>query len=85
MHPYQNRIGTAPIKIKCLVPSFDNVEDVALEKLLEPQRILFPLPMEPHQEKWVKFMKKSRALRDHDLDAGWIEVGPLLPKSMMVK
>ena len=59
MHPYQSRIGTAPIKIKCLVPSFDNVEDVALEKLLEPQRILYPLPAEPHQEKWIKFLKKT--------------------------
>jgi hypothetical protein len=82
MHP--NRLGTPPIKIKCLVPSFDNVEDVALEKLLEPQRILFPLPMTPDQEEWIKFMKKSRALRDHDLDAGWIEVGPLLPESQLI-
>ena len=37
LHP--DRLGMPPIKIKCLVPSFDNVEDVALEKLLEPRQI----------------------------------------------
>ncbi len=86
MHPWQAKHKvTPPFKIKCLVPSFDNVEDVALEKLLENQRIIFPLPMTAGQEKWIKFLMETKALKDHNLDDGWIEVGPLLPKSMMIK
>jgi hypothetical protein len=82
MHP--NRLGSPPVKIKCLVPSFDNVEDVALEKLLDSQRIIYPLPATQKQEMWIKFLITQKALKDYDLDTGWIEVGPLLPHSMII-
>jgi hypothetical protein len=75
-------LGEPPIKIKCLVPSFDNVVDVALEKLLEPQRILFPQPASDIQLNWIGFLEKQKALIECQLDEGWVEVGPLLPKSM---
>jgi len=55
IHPKQ--FADPPLRCRVLVPSFDNVEDVALEKLLEPQ-IIQPRSM---------------------------EVGPLLPKSMIKK
>lgn len=55
IHPTQ--FAPPPIRIKVLVPSFDNVEEVALVKLLEPQSI------------------QPRG----------IEVGPLLPKSVIRK
>jgi len=81
-HPKQ--LGPPPIKIRALVPSFDNVEDVALEKLLEPQRILFPEDgLKPKHEKLIAFLEKNKALRDRG--DNFIEVGPMLPRSMMVK
>jgi len=83
MHP--RPVGKPPIKIKALVPSFDNVEDVALEKLLEPQRVLFPVPVAPKQLAWINFLEESKALLDGDINKGWILIGPLLPKSMMVR
>jgi hypothetical protein len=57
---------------------------VALEKLLEPQRILYPLPATEKQEKWIKFLISEKALKDYDLEMGWIEVGQLLPESMII-
>jgi len=85
LHPWcaENSIQP-PIKIKCLVPSFDNVEDVALEKLQENQRILFPDGLNKKQEVWVDFLQKQRAVKDIDIEAGWMEIGPLLPKSQLV-
>jgi len=85
VHPWLAKLGIMPpIKIKCLVPSFDNVEDVALEKLLDNQRILFTPPMKEYQRVWVELLISNRAVKDHNLDAGWLEVGPLLPSSMLV-
>ncbi|MCK5553010.1 MAG: hypothetical protein KAJ09_07690, partial [Deltaproteobacteria bacterium] len=82
-HP--KRIGKAPIKIKSLVPSFDNVEDVALDKLLEAQRVLFPTPATEIQLAWIRVLEENKALMDADVENGWILIGPLLPKSMIKK
>ena len=85
VHPWNHRNNIQPpIKIKCLVPSFDNVEDVALEKLLENQRILFPNGLDEQQRVWVKFLRENNALVGSHIREGWIEIGPILPKSMMV-
>lgn len=57
VHPLQ--LAPPPIKIRVLVPSFDSVEDVALDKLQENQRVVVPIgndktetfelgPMLPH-------------------------------------
>ncbi|WP_289460219.1 hypothetical protein, partial [Klebsiella pneumoniae] len=62
IHP--KPLAKPPIKVKALVPSFDNVEDVALEKLLEPQRVLFPTPPTPKQEAWIKFLDENKAIFD---------------------
>ena len=83
VHP--KRVGTPPIKIKSLVPSFDNVEDVALDKLLEPQRVLFPTPPTDRQLSWIRLLEDSKALIDADVENGWILIGPLLPKSQLKK
>ena len=88
LHP--NSLGKPPIKIKALVPSFDSVEDVALEKLLENQRILFHKDKDGRtfltekQKKWIEFLEQNNALIDSNLVGGWIEVGPLLPKSYIL-
>jgi len=83
LHPWCSRKQIKPpIKIKCLVPSFDNVEDVALEKLLSNQKIIFPNELDKRQKVWVDFLEKQGALIDKG--EGFIEIGPLLPKSMMV-
>jgi len=79
---HSNQLATPPIKIKCLVPSFDNVEDVALEKLSENQKIIFPAKMTKVQKKWVEYLISEKAVIDHD--DGWVEIGPLLPKSEIV-
>jgi hypothetical protein len=68
-----------PVKVKCLVPSFDYVEDVALEKLLDPQRIIFPEPAKDVQLKWIEMLDDQGALKGGG--DGWIEVGPMLPLS----
>ena len=84
IHPKQNHLGTPPIKIKCLVPSFDNVEDVALEKLTETQRIIFPEKLNKNQEQWINYLISVNASKDYDLKAGWMEIGAMLPKSHVV-
>jgi len=82
LHPWNHDMKVQPpIKIKCLVPSFDNVEDVALEKLLENQRIIYSELTEA-QSVWVDFLIKQKAVKEHG--EGWIEIGPILPKSMMI-
>jgi hypothetical protein len=82
LHPWNIRKEVQPpIKIKCLVPSFDNVEDVALEKLLDNQRIIFPEPILPEQQIWIDFLREQDCLTDEG--DGWAEIGPLLPKSMI--
>lgn len=85
LHPLQ--LGEPPIKVKALVPSFDNVTDVALEKLLSNQRILFskdkrgkPI-LTDKQRFWIDFLEQQKALVASNLTEGWIEVGPMLPKS----
>lgn len=55
VHPKQ--FAPPPLRTRIIVPSFDNVVDVALEKLFEAQRIM----------------------------PGDIEVGPMMPKSMILK
>jgi len=57
VHPKQKQLGKPPIRVRTIVPSFDNVEDVALQKLLSPQTIT----------------------------PQGIELGPMLPKSMIKK
>jgi hypothetical protein len=87
---HHNALGKPPIKIKCLVPSFDSVEDVALEKLLENQRIVLAkdekgiTKLSPKHEKWIEFLKEHNALVDSNIPGGWIEIGPILPHSMIV-
>jgi hypothetical protein len=87
---HHNALGKPPIKIKCLVPSFDSVEDVALEKLLENQRIVLAkddkgiTKLSPKHEKWIEFLKEHNALIDSNIPGGWIEIGPILPHSMIV-
>jgi len=54
---HKNQFAKTPLKTRIIVPSFDNVLDVALVKLLDPQ-IIMPQG---------------------------IEVGPMLPKSMIKK
>lgn len=83
VHP--KRVGKPPIKIKSLVPSFDNVEDVALEKLLEAQRVMFPTPISDRQRGWINFLKENGAVLDEDVENGWILIGPLMPKSMLLR
>ena len=83
-HPWCKRMNVMPpIKIKCLVPSFDNVEDVALEKLQDNQRIIFD-KLDESQFKWFELLRKNRLLKGHDVDNGWMEIGPLLPSSLIV-
>jgi hypothetical protein len=75
------KLGKLPIKIRCLVPSFDYVEDVALEKLTDNQRIVYPLPLKEEQKAWIEILDDQKQLKGSG--DGWIEVGPMLPKSMM--
>jgi hypothetical protein len=74
-------LGKLPIKIRCLVPSFDYVEDVALEKLMDNQRIVYTLPLKEKQEAWIQILDDQKQLKGSG--DGWIEVGPMLPKSLV--
>ena len=81
-HPYRSKLAPVPVKVKCLVPSFDNVEDVALDKLLNNQRILFPESgLTDLQKSVVELLIKEKAVKDYADD--WVEVGPLLPTSLV--
>lgn len=83
VHPWQDFAEIAPpIKVKCLVPSFDNVEDVALEKLLQPQKILYHNPTKKQEATIANLIKTGAVTHYGD---GWIEVGQLLPESMIKK
>ena len=96
-HPWQHDQKTGepikermpPIKVKCLVPSFDNVEDVALEKLLQPQKIMYRNPNKA-QKIAVRSLIRS-GVKDYGETMtptgieSWIEVGPLLPLSQIKK
>jgi len=80
IHP--KSLGEPPIKIKVLVPSFDYVKDVALEKLTENQRIIFT-NLNPQQAQWVEMLKKTGIIinyREPDGDVeGALELPPLIP------
>ena len=82
IHPCQ--LGPPPIKVRILVPSFDNVQDVALEKLQNSQRILFTPPFSPEQEEWFRVLEKYNALLDYKPRKGELEIGPILPKSQLI-
>ena len=60
LHPLQ--LAKPPIKIKCLVPSFDYVADVALEKLQSPQNIVFT-ELSESQLAWVQMLDNVKALK----------------------
>ncbi len=77
IHP--NQLGPPPLKVRMLVPSFDFVEDVTLEKLHEPKEIYFdPDNLDPQQEAYITFLRKNELLRNYD-PKGLIEIGPILP------
>ena len=85
LHPVV--LGDPPIKIKALVPSFDYVKDVALEKLTENQRVIFTKLTE-NQGKWVDILKKSDVIinfaEPKDGKEGYIELPPMIPNDDIV-
>ena len=85
IHPRQ--VGPPPIKIKVLVPSFDYVKDVALEKLTSINRIEFH-KLTAKQAEWVEILKKSDVLLSHrepeNGNAGHLELPPMIPKEDIV-
>ena len=87
IHPRQ--IGVVPIKIKVLVPSFDYVEDVALEKLQGLQSIKIVKELEPTQEAWVNLMVDSGIVKDYTPYStdrpGFLELPPMLPDTDIKK
>jgi hypothetical protein len=80
LHPQQ--LGKPPITVRVLVPSFDNVEKVALEKLLQPQRVVFDKLSEV-QRAWVEYLDRQGALLGY-VEGESFEIGPLLPKSILL-
>ena len=62
IHPLQ--VGPPPIKIKVLVPSFDYVEDVALDKLENPQKIIFT-ELEDIQKAWIQVMDDNNLIKHY--------------------
>ncbi|MFX0194520.1 MAG: hypothetical protein ACFFCW_00235 [Candidatus Hodarchaeota archaeon] len=74
LHPKQ--VGQPPIKVKVLVPSFDYVKDVALEKLTANQRVIFS-KLTQQQEKWVEVLDKHGMLVARE--EGYIELPPMIP------
>lgn len=85
IHP--KRPARPPLKLRVLVPSFDYVKDVALEKLQEPQRIEFPSLSKENQD-WIDLLEKHGAIRDFKKPAdginGYLEVGPILPPGVVL-
>ena len=86
LHPLQ--LAPPPIKVKVLVPSFDYVEDVALEKLQGIQTVIFPY-LDDVQKVWVELLEKSGIIRNFkesgEDTAGSIELPPMLPEDMIKK
>ena len=80
IHPQQ--MGKPPIIARILVPSFDNVEKVALEKLLQPQRIIFT-ELSDKQKAWIELLDKEGQLLDY-VKGESFEIGPMLPKSVQI-
>jgi hypothetical protein len=86
MHPKQ--VGRPPIKIKVLVPSFDYVEDVALEKLLSVQTVIFT-ELDDTQRAWVELLDKNglidRFVEPSNGNIGSIEIPPMIPPDEIKK
>ena len=66
IHPHQNptlypdnTFPLPPLKCRIIVPSFDNVEDVALDKLLNPQIVVFEKDGETKQIEMDPLLPKS--------------------------
>jgi hypothetical protein len=83
VHPKQ--IAPPPIKVRSLVPSFDHVEDVALEKLLAPQRIEFAPPLSESRTLVINDLISQDYIKEYDLEKGWILLPPLISSSMIKK
>ena len=80
LHKYQ--IGEPPVKIKVLVPSFDYVKDVALEKLTSNQRVIFT-ELTDKQKRWVEICDKSGILlayKEPGDEVGSMELPPMIPQ-----
>lgn len=91
MHGYHpKQVGMPPVKIKVLVPSFDYVEDVALEKMMEKQRIVFPY-LDRKQKAWVNMLRKHKKVwfyQEADEEngvPGSFEIPPMITKGMVAK
>ena len=80
LHPRQ--LAPPPIKVKVLVPSFDYVEDVALEKLESSQLVVYETLTES-QKGWVDILEKSGAIKDHR--DGVVELPPMIPPELVKK
>jgi len=80
LHPLQ--LAPPPLKIKVLVPSFDYVEDVALEKLESYQTIVYETLTES-QRQWIEFLEGAGAVKDHS--DGVIELPPMIPSELIKK
>jgi hypothetical protein len=83
-HPKQ--LDSTPIKVRVLVPSFDNVEKVALDKIMQSQRIVFKPPLLDMHKEWLKVLEEHNALLGfhEDKSEGYFEIGPMLPKSQIL-
>lgn len=86
IHPLQ--LAVPPLKAKVLVPSFDYVEDVALEKMMSTQRIVYQ-KFNKTQKDWIGMLSENDIISNHRLpdgdEAGSFEMPPLLPGTMIVK
>lgn len=86
LHPRQ--LGPPPIKVKVLVPSFDYVEDVALEKLQAPQRIVFS-ELEDVQKAWIDVLNDNNLVKNFrepsNGTVGSFEIPPMIPKHVITK
>ncbi len=80
MHGKQ--LAPPPIKVRVLVPSFDYVKDVALEKLQTPQTMKFQ-NMTDDQDAWTQmlFDKGVASNFNGNREEGFFELAPMLPVS----
>ena len=76
------QVGPPPVKVRVLVPSFDYVRDVALEKLQMPQLLKFQ-NISDSDEAWLNMLIETGAGKDFtgDRTEGHIELQPMLPLS----
>jgi hypothetical protein len=82
VHPKQ--LGVPPITIRVLVPSFDNVEDVALRKMMEDQIIKYKDPLSEKQLAWLNVLEANDSIKDWGKRKCEFRIGPMLPQSMQV-